>query len=380
MLQDGGATASQPSEPRISRVSTLELFFDLVFVFAITQLTSLLAHPHDLSDYLKTVLVFMTMMWIYGGYAWLTSNTALDLPQQRLLLFAAMSGFFVMALSIPDVFDAGGLPYALGLLTVTIIHALLFKSAPTSGAQAIRRIAPFNLAVALLVLAAAFVRPPWDWPLWLAAVSVLLVATARRRERNFQVSPAHFVERNGLLLIVALGESVVAVGLGAEGLSIDATLVLAAVLALLLSASVWGAYFHENERRAEHAFMRTDPAERIRMALLGYGYTHFVMIFGIILLAAGLEVGIARPLGQPDTVGLWNVAGGLAVYLLGVMLFQRIMRIGAGRLPMLLAALAFATVPIGMRLGAAAQVASCGALMQMLWLSPRAWRGEAHQD
>src|SRR5262245_27034469 len=138
-------SASRPpsTEPSIQRVSTFELFFDLVFVFTITQLTSVVAHPHDLTDYLKTILVFMTLMWIYVGFAWLTSNLAIEDPQQRVLLFAAMASSFVMALSIPDVFGEVGLPYALGLLIVTAVHAGLFKVAPTTSAQAILRVAPF---------------------------------------------------------------------------------------------------------------------------------------------------------------------------------------------------------------------------------------------
>ncbi|HEY8602673.1 MAG TPA: low temperature requirement protein A [Thermomicrobiales bacterium] len=177
-------TAPPPAAaPGIERVSTVELFFDLVFVFAITQLTSLVAHPHGPGDYLRASLVFMTLMWMYGGYTWLTSNLAIERPWQRQILFMAMAGFFIMALSIPEVFEAGGLPYGLGLLCVTAIHAFLFSTAPTGSARAIRGIAGYNVAAALLVLAAAFVRPPWDWPLWTAAVAVVILASIRRRER-----------------------------------------------------------------------------------------------------------------------------------------------------------------------------------------------------
>jgi low temperature requirement protein LtrA len=356
------------AEPGIQRVSTVELYFDLVFVFAITQLTSLVEHPHGPGDYAKALLVFMTLMWIYAGYAWLTSNLAIERPWQRQLLFVAMAGFFVMALSVPDVFEAGGLPYALGLLGVTAIHAYLFTTAPTTGARAIWGIAGFNFTAALLVFAAAFVRPPWDWPLWTAAVAVLLIATVKRREENFEISPAHFVERNGLLLIVALGESVVAVGVGASGLPLDAALVVAAVLALFLSASIWWTYFDRDDRRAEHQMTAASPAERARMALLGFGYAHFVMILGIVLIAAGLEVGIAHSSGPAEPVGVWNLAAGLAIYLVGDTLYRRVLRIGPGRLRLLIAALACATVPLGLTLGVLAQIAACVLLLQPLWL------------
>jgi len=366
------ATPVPVAEPSIQRVSTVELFFDLVFVFAITQLTSLVAHPHALADYLQALLVFLTLMWIYAGYTWLTSNLVIERPVQRQVIFLAMSGFFVMALSIPAVFGAGALPYALGLLLVTAIHAYLFTTAPTSSARAIMGIAGYNFGAALLVLVAAFVPSPWPWAFWVAAVGVLVAATIRRRESGFQLSPAHFVERNGLLLIVALGESIVAVGIGARALPLDLPLILMAILALLLSAAVWWTYFDRDDRRAEHQFMLATFAERARMALLGFGYAHFVMIAGIILLAAGLEVGIAHPTGSPEGIGLWNLAAGLAVYLVGDTLYRRVLRIGPGRLRLLIAALAFVTVPLGFAFGALAQVAACMLLMQPLWIIDRA--------
>ena len=367
-------------EPSIQRVSTVELFFDLVFVFAITQLTSLVAHPHAPADYLQGLLVFLTLMWIYAGYTWLTSNLAIERPIQRQLIFVAMSGFFIMALSIPTVFEAGALPYALGLLLVTAIHAYLFTTAPTSSARAIMGIAGYNFAAALLVLAAAFVPSPWHWAFWMGAVAVLVAATIHRRESGFQLSPAHFVERNGLLLIVALGESIVAVGGGARELPLTVPLVLMAILALLLSAAVWWTYFDRDDRRAERQFMLATPVERARMALLGFGYAHFAMIIGVILLAAGLEVGIARPTGSPEGIGLWNLAAGLAVYLVGDTLYRRVLRIGPGRVRLLIAALAFGTVPLGFAFGALAQVAACVALMQPLWIVDRAQEKHARHD
>lgn len=279
MLAGMSAAPSSAAEPSIHRVSTAELFFDLVFVFAITQLTGLVAHPHAPSDYLQALLVLLTLMWIYAGYTWLTSDLAIERPVQRQLLFFALSGFFIMALGIPDVFGAGALPYALGLLLVTAIHAYLFTTAPTSSARAIRAIAGYNFAAALLVLAAAFEPSPWHWALR-AAVAVLVTATIHRRESGFQPSPAHFVERNGLLLIVALGESIVAVGVGARDLPITLPLILMAILALLLSAAAWWTYFDRDDRRAEHRFMLATPIERARMALLGFGYAHFAVIIG----------------------------------------------------------------------------------------------------
>jgi len=369
---DPPSSPSRSPEPAIQRVSNIELFFDLVFVFTLTQLTGLVVHPHEFSDYLKAILVFMTLMWIYVGYTWLTSNIAIQHLSQRLLLFTSMASFFVMALSIPDVFGDGGLPYALGLLVVTIVHAGLFRTAPTTSAQAIRFFAPFNIAAALLVLIAAFVRPPWDWLLWVAAVAVLLISSTLGRERAFQLSPSHFVERNGLLILLALSESIVDLGIGARGLRIDTTLVLSAALALYLAASVWWTYFGGDQSFAEHHFAGAAPSDRARMALIGFGYAHFIMIAGIILIAAGLEVAIAHPIGQPEAaneVGIWNLAAGLALYLIGDTLYRRVLRIGSGRLHLIVAVLALATIPLGLISGALAQLAVCVLLLQLVGLA-----------
>lgn len=356
------------ARPPIERVSPLELFFDLVFVFTLTRITEILAHPHGAGDYARTLLVFMTLMWIYDGFIWLTSHISVDNLVQRQLMFAAMAGFFVMALSIATVFEAGGLPYALGYLLVVLIHLTLFSKAHGSASRAILGVAPFNLGSALLVLAAAFVRPPWNWPLWLGAVAVLVAASFLRRERTFEINPAHFVERHGLLLIVALGESIMAVGFGAETLALTPALVLTAVLALLLSASMWWTYFDTNQRRAEQHFVQAEAQQRNRIALLGFGYGHFMMIFGIILVAAGLKVGIAHPLGHPEAVGIWNLACGLALYLVGDAWYHRTLRLGSGTLQLIVAALTLLSIPLGLALGALPHLAICLLLRQPLWL------------
>ncbi|UQN06170.1 low temperature requirement protein A [Deinococcus sp. QL22] len=360
---------SEEAGAPVQRVGTIELFFDLVFVFALTQLTSLVAHPHGPADYGKALLVFMTLMWIYDGYVWLGGNVEFGGERQRRLIFVAMGGFFVMALSIPTVFDGGGLPYALGLLTVTSIHALMFKTSHNSSAQAIWQIAPYNFGAALLVLAAAFVHPPYDWPLWAAAVATLLSSTLLGRERQFQLSPRHFVERHGLIIIIALGESIVAVGSGVGKLALTGPLLGYGVLALMLSALLWWTYFHRDDARAEHIFLHAHPKERSRMAILGYGYGHFAMVCGIILIAAGLKVGVVHPTGHPDAVGIWNLTFGITLYLLGDVIYRRALGIGPGWVRLLLAAALLLTIPVGLIYGALPHLVLCVLLLtSLLWI------------
>lgn len=175
----------QTTSPQASadRVSTLELFFDLVFVFTITQVSDLL---------------LALIWWMYGGYAWLTNNVGTTRPLNRVLVLTAMAGFLVMALAVPQAFERDGLAFGLAYLLVNVIHAALFTRAPNQSARAIWRIAPFNISTALLVVLASFVLPTWSWLCWIAAVTVLAVVPFFGKVGGFAVEPAHFVERHGL--------------------------------------------------------------------------------------------------------------------------------------------------------------------------------------
>lgn len=357
------------TEPVITRVSTLELFLDLVFVFTVTQLTSLIVGARNGADYLKAALVFMTIWWIYSGYVWLTSNVGTERTKHRLLMFAGMAGFLVMALAIPTVFDAGGVAYGVGLLVVTLVHAGLFTQARTGSARAILGIAPFNLVSAGLVLLAGFVNPPWDWPLWVAAVGVVISSSFFGRERGFTLSPAHFVERHGLVVLIALGESIVAIGTGARGLALNATLVTAAALGLALAGALWWTYFDRDDQRAERRMDALPDGERARLALAGFGYGHYLMLAGIIVLAAGIKGVVAHPADHAEPHVAWCLGGGLALYLAGDVLFRRLMGLGPGRLRLLAAVGALLTVPLALAAGGLVQLGACVALLVLLLLA-----------
>jgi low temperature requirement protein LtrA len=199
-----------------ARVSTLELFFDLVFVFTITQVAHLVAHAHSALDLTKAFLILTIAWWMYGGYVWLTNNLGTTGLTIRLLLLAGMAAYFVMALSIPRADGPDGLAFALSYLVVTGVHAVLFTHAPNTSALAILKIAPFNLIGALFVVAAAVVGPRWSWLGWLVAVLTFVGASLARRERGFHVNASHFAERHALVTIVAIGESLVSIGVGSR--------------------------------------------------------------------------------------------------------------------------------------------------------------------
>jgi len=225
---------------RAVRVSTLELFFDLVFVFIITQLTGLLAEEPDAAGVAKVVLVLLVTWWMYAGYAWLTNALALDVVAHRLFLVGGMGGFLVMALAVPTTFEGGGVAFGLGYLAVVVLHAGLYiRATSASEARAMTGIVPYNLIAALLLIAGGIAEGDAQWALVVAAAVVVLSVNVFVSTEGFQIAASHFVERHGLVVIVALGESIVVLGVGAEGAEVGLELALVALLALALSASLW---------------------------------------------------------------------------------------------------------------------------------------------
>jgi low temperature requirement protein LtrA len=201
----------------------------------------------------RPFLLLTLIWWMYGGYAWLTNNVGTTRPLNRVLVLTAMAGFLVMALAVPQAFERHGLAFGLAYLLVNVIHAALATRAPTQSARAILQIAPFNIGTALLAVLASAVPPAWSWLCWVAAVAILAVVPLFGRVGDFAVEPAHFVERHGLVLLIALGESIISIGVGAADEPVTLSLVkdippesLAEVKTLLDGPPV-GAYYHEQQ-------------------------------------------------------------------------------------------------------------------------------------
>lgn len=356
------------------RVTTLELFFDLVFVFIVTQITQVVAHAHAMTDFLRAFLVLAVTWWMYGGYAWLTNNIDLAGTGTRLHLLAAMAAFFVMALAIPRVAGPDGVAFALSYVTVILIHAALFTRAPNASARAIFAVAPFNLVSAAFVLAAAFVPGLWNMVLWSMALLALLAATLARVERGFSLRAGHFAERHGLIILIALGESVVGIGTNADDRTVGLPLVGVAVLGLALAAALWWCYFDRDDVRGEHAMAHADGPRRARLGVQAYWFAHLLMIWGIVVVAAGVEGVIASLTRQTDASFAWLLAVGVALFLLGEVAFRGILQLAPGRSRLLVAGLALATAPLGTMAGGPLQLAILvGLLGVMLW-------AERHSD
>jgi low temperature requirement protein LtrA len=348
---------------RSARVSSLELFFDLVFVFTITQLTGVLVAGDGAESALQVVVMLAVIWWMYDGYAWLTNAIATDLLRFRFLLLGGMGGFLVIALAIPTAYEGQGLAFGLGYVVVVVLHAGMYaKGTSVSEVAAILRIVPYNLTAAALVLVGGIAGGRPQDILWLLAALLLWVTPWFTSTEGFVIAAEHFVERHGLVIIVALGESIVVVGAGAVGVPVDLRLVVVAVLALALSAALWWLYFR-HEEAVERAMVAASQARRARLALTAFGYWHYGLLLGVVAVAAGLKKAIGDPY---DPLGRWiglELGVGVALFLWCTVGFCRTLGLGRSVPRLLAGAAALATIPIGTEWTAAAQLGALVAIV-----------------
>jgi low temperature requirement protein LtrA len=353
---------SQLEPDRSARVSTLELFFDLVFVFTITQLTAVLVNGGDAAAVAQVVVMLLVIWWMYDGYAWLTNAIATDHLRHRLLLIGGMGAFLVVALAVPEAYRREGLAFGIGYLAVVLLHAAMYvRGTSLSEVRAILRIVPFNLLAAALVLIGGALGGDVQWVLWALAAILLWVTPWFTSTEGFVIAPEHFVERHGLVIIVALGESIVVIG-AAASLELDAGLVLVVLLALTLSASLWWVYFSDEEA-VERAMLDAPKERRPHLALLAFGYWHYGLLVGIVALAAGLKKAVGDPYDPLGSFSAVELAAGVALFLACEVGFRRTLGIGRSGARILAAAAALATIPLGTELDAKAQIGALAAII-----------------
>ncbi|MEV7415994.1 low temperature requirement protein A [Streptomyces sp. NPDC089919] len=366
------------------RVTTLELFFDLVFVFTVTQLTVLFAHDFSLPSLARVGLIFAVLFWMYGGFAHLTNQVPPDRPRRRLSLMVAMCGFLLCALAVPTAFADGGVPFGLGYLLVTLVHSLMYGEA--HGRSVVWFATP-NLLCALSVLAAGFFDGAPAWALWVLALvfqfsTQLIVRFAGTAPEVAEetvsgqlggMSAAHLVERHGLLLLIVFGESVIAIGIGVQGMPLTAGLIGGAFLALAIASALWWMYFVRDEGRAERALAAADGPERFRLSMLAYYYFFVPVLIGVAVFAAGVKKALGH-LGDPLAGGpALALAGGVGLYLAGDMAFRKVLRIGTVRYRAAALAGVLATAAAGHRLNGAAELAALLAVLVAALVAETRW-------
>jgi low temperature requirement protein LtrA len=339
-------------------VSTLELFFDLVFVFAITQLTAILVDEPTLVSVVRVLLLFGVLWWMFGGYVWLTNAVPPDRPVRKLLLLAAMVGFLVMALAMPTAFTGGGLVFGIGFLAVVLIHAGTFAGSQGLGATGVLRLAPLNIVGASIILLAGFLIEPAVYVAWAVAFALAVVTSFVVRPADFRVDPSHFVERHGLLLIIVLGESIVAISVGAAGVPLDASLLVAAALSLVIASCLWWLYFSGDDVRAEAALVEAASDRSMRIALNAFFYAQIPMILGVVGFAAGVKSAIGHAFEPLAFYAALGLGLGVALYLVGDVLLRLSIGWGHAWVRSLAAVAALVTLPIGLAISSAAQLAA----------------------
>ncbi|MEY9891158.1 low temperature requirement protein LtrA [Catenulispora sp. MAP5-51] len=364
--------ADEKAAPR--RVSTLELFFDLVFVFTITQLTVLLADDLSFVQAGRVLLIFAVLYWMYGAYAYLTNQVPPENLSRRVILMVGMFGFLTCALAIPKVFGVDGVAFGLAFVVVTVVHSALYALIHR---KYVLSFALPNLAAAGSVTAAGAVKGSASDLLWLAAVLLQQLAPvvsgrvvgeygdgrALVTDTVGDLDPAHFVERHGLLLIIVFGESVVAIGAGAAGTRLDWGLAAGIALALALAVTLWWTYFGHDESAAEHALGAVSGIRRFRLGMRAYYYSFIPMLLGIAILAAGLKKAIGHLGDALPASAAVALAGGVAVYLLGDLCFRLSLRISPMFFRALGAAAVLATIPLA---GASAAAELLGLTLVMV--------------
>jgi low temperature requirement protein LtrA len=331
------------------RATPFELLFDLVYVFALTQVTSYMAHAHSTQGVLQGLLLLALLWWTWSAYTWLGNQARADEGLLRAAMAVAMAGMFVVALTIPEAWNdaPGGLNGPLVLvgafLLVRFLHLTVYAVAAAGDPGLRRQVAiswlPTLAGGALLVLG-ALVGGSAQTLLFAGALLVDWVPIyLTSRHGNWRIhSPAHWSERHGLFIILAIGESVVAIGVGAAEKPISAPLMVAAILGVAVAIGLWWLYFDMVSLAAEHRLAEAQGQARAKLAVEAYTYGHFPLIAGIVLAALGVEgvvahAGEGKPLGAFYALPLF---GGVAVYLAGQLLFKRRVH-GALSLPRLVA-------------------------------------------
>ncbi len=343
-LETGAAEGLEEEQ----RATPLELFFDLVFVFAFTQVTAMMASNPTWEGLGQGMLVLAAVWWAWGGYAWLTNALHSDDGIARVGLFSAMGAMLIAALAIPEAFGDDAVLFAVAYFLVRLLHIAVYTyGAPEIDVRAgIVNLAPGLLGAPALLIVAGFLDGGAQAGLWIVALLLDYATPYIRDVSGFRVSPSHFAERFGLVVIIALGESIVAIGTGLEGVALGTGEIFAALGGVVVAVALWWAYFDVVAIVAERKLTEApDGLERNRLARDSWGVMHGLLIAGIVLVALGIKKTLGA-VGEPlDTVPAVALCGGVAVYFLGHVAI-RLRSVGTfNRQRLLVSALALALIP-----------------------------------
>jgi low temperature requirement protein LtrA len=316
------------------RVTPLELFFDLVFVFAITQVTTFLSHDPTWGGLLRGMLLLGVLWWAWSAYAWLTNTLDPEEGAVRLVMFAVIAAMLVVSLATPGAFGSDAVTFGVAYFLVRAFHLLLYAIAGRGDRdlfRAVMRLLPAATIAPALLVVAGFLHGSGVLTLWCAALAIDYLGPVVGHMRGWRVSPEHFVERFGLIVIIALGESIVAIGVGAAGLPLDAGVIVAALLGITVAACLWWSYFDWLIYVAQATLAEATGVERAALARDAFSYLHLPMVAGIVLFAFGLKTTLADVDHSLSSVAALGLLGGIALYLLAHVALRFRLHGGLGR-------------------------------------------------
>ncbi len=330
-------SSSGDTEARVGvdeeRTTPVELFFDLVFVYAITQMAHLVsAHPTPVG-FARCAVVLATVWYAWICFAWLTNNVGVGDGVVRVGVLAAAGASFLVALAVPHALDSEVLLFVVAYLVVRLLHVVLYaygtRRAPAAHRNVLAIAPTFVLGPAAL-FALPWLPEGWRLPYLLVALAFDVSSPYVSGVAELPVRPAHFAERFALFVIITLGESIVSIGVGA-GARPHGAVLIAVALAFLLAVLLWWAYFDVVSTAAERRLGRAARAERAILARDAYTYIHYVIVAGIVGFAVGCKKLVADPTQHLATAGAVALCGGVAIYLLGHALFRLRMTRSIGR-------------------------------------------------
>jgi low temperature requirement protein LtrA len=324
-----------------NRVTFVELFFDLIFVFAVTQLSHSLVEDLSVTGALHVALLLFAVWWVWIYTAWVTNWLDPQLPLVRLMLFVLMLAGLLLSASIPHAFAEAGLIFAIAYALMQVGRSLFVvwavRGHSPENFRNFQRISIWLSASGIFWIAGGLAGEGVRPALWLCALAIEYVSPAagffvpglgRSTTEDWDIEGGHLAERCGLFVIIALGESILVTGATFADLAWDGTTVAAFVVAFVGSVAMWWIYFNIGAERGSSIISHSNnPA---RLGRLAYTYMHIVIVAGIIVCAVADEIILTHPLGHVETSGIAVILGGPAIYLVGNILFKRVL---AGQVP-----------------------------------------------
>lgn len=337
------------TEEEEKRVTSLELFFDLVFVFALTQVTGFVSTSPSWTRLLEGLAILAALWFGWSGYAWLGNTADAEEGIVRLPLLGAMGAMLIASLAVPHAFGSDGLTFGVAYFALRAFHLGIYTTVAEKEhdrrlRRVVARLATTTMPAAVLLVAAG--AAPAGLPralLWAAALLVDYGGLLARGIEGWRITASHFAERHSAVLIIALGETIASLGVGADRVRLEAGVIAAALLGLVVAAALWWAYFDVVALVAERRLRRARDDAQALMARDSYTYLHLPMVAGIVVFAIGVKRTIPQLSVQLSAVPATALCCGVAAYLLALSSFKR-RNVGSFNRPRLVVAAVLAAI------------------------------------